>query len=268
VSDLSSMRARYAIETRRWDTLAAATTFGNVNELFAIGMSAARTGNARAAEVVRQKLAERATAPEEGDLRPAIAIMEREMAALVEQANGRSGAALEILAAASASELALPAPLGLPAPIKPAPELFGEALLDAGRPRDAIEPFRSVLRVHANRSLAVLGLARAAAASGDQNLAREQYRLLLASYDKADADLAEVKEARAALAATPVVAARATNIVPWVAGGVLAVAGGILVTRGSRGSRGSEGSEGSRAVKQTKSRRGGKSAPALRRGNR
>jgi len=270
VSDLASMRARYAIEARRWDTLAGSTTFGNVYELFAIGMSAARTGNARAVEVVRQKLAERATAPEEGDLRPAIAIMEREMAALVEQANGRASAALEILSAAAASELALPAPLGLPAPIKPAPELLGEALVDAGRPRDAIEPFRSVLRVHANRSLSVLGLARAAAASGDQNLAREQYRQLLASYDKADGDIAELKEARTALASAPVAAARATSFVPWAAAGVVAVAVGIWgITRGSGGSGGSKGSGGSgdsRTVKQTKSRRGGKSAPALRRG--
>ena len=137
VSDLASMRARYAIETRRWETLAASTTFGNVNELFAIGMSAARTGNARAAEVVRQKLAERATAPEEGDLRPAIAIMEREMAALVEQANGRAAAALVILAAA--------------------------------------------------------------AASGEAALARESYQALLSNYAGADAGLADIQEARAAL---------------------------------------------------------------------
>jgi hypothetical protein len=73
LSDLSSMRARYVIETANWQLMARETNFGNVNELFAIGMSAARGGNADLAERARQGLAERAHDPREGDLRPAIA---------------------------------------------------------------------------------------------------------------------------------------------------------------------------------------------------
>src|SRR5207247_8080516 len=42
LSDLSSMRARFVVETRRWDLLANERNFRNVDELFAIGMSAAR----------------------------------------------------------------------------------------------------------------------------------------------------------------------------------------------------------------------------------
>lgn len=195
LSDLSSMRARYAIEARRWDLLAHARDFGNANELFAIGVSAARTSDVRTAEQVRQGLAERSRAEQEGDLRPAIAILEREVAALIELAGGRRDEAVGILRAAASAESELPPPLGLPAPLKPAPELLGEVLLEVGRPREAVEPFRQALGRNANRSLSVLGLARAAAALGDDATARHHYEQLLANYDHADADLPEVVEA-------------------------------------------------------------------------
>ena len=89
LSDLSSMRARYVIETASWPLMAAGRDFGNANELFAIGVSAARTGNAPFAERARQALGQRAQDPREGDLRPAIAIMERELAALLALGAGR-----------------------------------------------------------------------------------------------------------------------------------------------------------------------------------
>ena len=77
LSDLSSMRARQVIETRRWKDMAGERNFANVNDLFAIGVSAARAGNPDLAERARQALAERAQSAREGDLRPAIVIMER-----------------------------------------------------------------------------------------------------------------------------------------------------------------------------------------------
>jgi tetratricopeptide (TPR) repeat protein len=199
LSELASMRARYVIETRRWDLIAGERNFANVNELFAIGASAARTKNLSLAGMARQALAERAQSQQEGDMRPVIAIMEREVAALLAVAEGRGDRAIEILRAAAQAELQLPPPLGPPKPIKPAPELLGEILLELGRPRDAIEPFRQALQRNANRTLSLLGLARAAAALGDIAAAREHYRALVANYDEADSDLPELKEARAAL---------------------------------------------------------------------
>ena len=225
LSDLSSMRARYAIEGRRWDLLAHARDFGNANELFAIGVSAARTNDVRTAELARQALAERSRAEQEGDLRPAIAIMEREVAALIELASGRRDDAVRTLQAAASAEGELPPPLGLPAPLKPAPELLGEVLLEVGRPREAVEPFERTLQRHSNRSLSVLGLARAATALGDQAAARRRYRELLANLDGADADLPELAEARTALErlerSEPRLPSRA---LVWLAVGGLAVA--------------------------------------------
>jgi tetratricopeptide (TPR) repeat protein len=199
LSDLASMRARYAIETRQWETMGRERNFANVDDLFAIGVSAARLRDPDLAERARQGLASRATSEREGDLRPAIAIMEREVAALIELGAGRTGPAVEILQAAARAELKLPPPLGLPEPVKPAPELLGEVLLEAGRPREAIEPFEHALRRNPNRSLSVLGAARAHAALGETDASRARYRELLANYDEADPDLPELDEARRAL---------------------------------------------------------------------
>src|SRR5206468_6331143 len=97
------------------------------------------------------------------------------------------------------TELNLPAPLGLPEPVKPAPELLGEILVEAGRPREAIEPFGQALRRNPNRSLSLLGLARARAALGEIETSRRLYRDLLANFSEADGDLPELAEARRAL---------------------------------------------------------------------
>jgi len=104
-----------------------------------------------------------------------------------------------VLRAATKTELELPPPLGLPQPVKPAPELLGEVLLETGRPRDAIQAFERALRRNPNRSLAVLGLARAHAALGEIDASRRHYRELLANFNQADADLPELEEARRAL---------------------------------------------------------------------
>jgi tetratricopeptide (TPR) repeat protein len=206
LSDLSSMRARFAIETRRWSVMATERNFANVNDLFAIAVSAARTRNPGLAERAREALAARAQSDREGDLRPAIAIMEREVAALIALAAGRTDEAVKTLQAAVHAELQLPPPLGLPAPLKPSPELLGEVLLEAGRPHEAIEPFEQALMRNPNRSLSVLGRARAAAATGDVATARARYRELLVNFDEADPGLPEVEEAHRALQAqTPVV---------------------------------------------------------------
>lgn len=194
-SDWSSMRARVAIETRRWDLLAREGNFGNVDDLFAIGISTARTGALDRAEKVRQTLAQRTTAAEEGDMRPAIGIMERELAAIIADASGRRAEAVTIAEAAARAEIALPAPLGLPHPIKPAPELFGELLLAAGQPERARAAFEQTLQRQANRSLARLGLARAAVALKETTLAQEQYRKLAENWKGAD-ETPERQEAR------------------------------------------------------------------------
>jgi tetratricopeptide (TPR) repeat protein len=200
LSDLSTMRARYVIETASWSLMANESTFGNANELFAIGISAARSGNVSLAERARQGLAERRRDEREGDLRPAIAIMEREVAALIAFASGRRDEALSTLDAAARAELQLPAPLGLPVPIKPAPELLGDLLIEAGRAGEADAFFDAALERNPKRSLALAGRARAAAASGQAARARARYDELLGNFASADDNLPLLQEARRARA--------------------------------------------------------------------
>jgi hypothetical protein len=224
LSDLSTMRARAVVETENWPAMAQQQTFGNADELFAVAMSAARTGHVEVAERARQALAAKARDEREGDLRPAIAIMEREVAAAIAVAAGRRDEALTIARAAADDEARLPAPMGLPEPIKPAPELLGEMLIDAGRAREADPFFDAALRRNPKRSRSLAGRARAAAAAGAHDRAREYYAALLANFEHADADVALVTEARAALA-HPAAAARAE---PWWLG-LFASTGGLMI---------------------------------------
>jgi tetratricopeptide (TPR) repeat protein len=132
--------------------------------------------------------------------------MEQEVAAMIELAAGRRDQAIAGLKEASAAELKLPPPLGLPVPIKPAPELLGETLLDAGQLSEALNAFASALGRNANRTRSVLGLARATRALGRTDESRTHYQSLLETLRNADAGLPELAEARSALAEEPAVA--------------------------------------------------------------
>jgi tetratricopeptide (TPR) repeat protein len=193
---LSDMRARYVIETRSFQELASARDFDTSGELFAIGMSAASGGDPQLAEMARAELSRRAGSKESGNRQGDVAVMEKELAALLAIATGRKSDAVLRMQEAVALDRELPPPLGPPRPVKPSPELFGEVLLELGRPREAAAEFERALARWPNRSLAVLGRARAAAALGDRESARRNYRRLLANWRRADPALPELKEAR------------------------------------------------------------------------
>jgi tetratricopeptide (TPR) repeat protein len=196
---LSDMRARYVLETRSFHDLAAAKDFGTTSELFAIGMSAARGGDAKAAGLALAELSRRAgprASGEPGHPGLDVAVMEKELAALMAVREGRRDDATARMQEAVALERELPPPLGLPRPIKPAAELFGEILLELGRPREAAAAFQRALERWPNRSLTLLGLARASAALGDRASARNHYRRLLVNWRSADPGLPELQEAR------------------------------------------------------------------------
>ncbi len=87
------------------------------------------------------------------------------------------------------------------APVGPPPtlrleELLGQARLKAGRPKDAIAAYERALQLTPNRSNALLGLARARRAAGDNQGAAEAYNRLLDNWRHTDADAPELKEAR------------------------------------------------------------------------
>ena len=153
------------------------------------------------AEVARAELARRAGPGASGGTGPRaldVAVMEKELAALLAVAGGRGEEAVARMQEAVVLERQLPPPLGLPRPIKPASELCGEILLELGRPKEAAAAFERALQRVPNRSLSLLGLARAAAAGGDRESARRHYRRFLANWSRADPERPELKEARTA----------------------------------------------------------------------
>jgi predicted Zn-dependent protease len=85
--------------------------------------------------------------------------------------------------------------------VKGADELFGEILLQAGRPKEAVSWFERALARTPNRSRAVLGLARAAAKAGETTKSRRAFQQFLTNWRLADTGLPELQEARTALSA-------------------------------------------------------------------
>ena len=108
-----------------------------------------------------------------------LAVMHKEVAALVRLAKGQSDEAVELMkeAAAIAEDMGLPA--GAANPLKPAHELYGEILLELDRPEEATAQFEASLLRTPNRALSLRGLARAAAKKGDLTTARETYEKLM-----------------------------------------------------------------------------------------
>jgi tetratricopeptide (TPR) repeat protein len=202
-NDRGSMRARYIIESERWSEMKGQQSFDNIDELFALGMSAVKLGDrARAAAAI--DLFRKAAGPgQEAGLREQAAIMIAELEALVAFSEGRQQEAFAAMDAANALQARMPKPTGRPYPVKGADELYGELLLAAGRPKEAVAWFERALARTANRSRAVLGLARAAARAGDRAKSRAAFRQFLENWRGADAGLPEMREATAAVRPRP-----------------------------------------------------------------
>lgn len=116
--------------------------------------------------------------------------------------------ALEKLAQASDLEAKTAKPSGPPRLIKPSHELYGEVLLQAGRPQEAVQQFEIALSRQPGRAHSLLGLARAKAQSGDVEGAKGAAAAFLEKWKTADADRPELAEAKDYLNAVVKVAAR------------------------------------------------------------
>ncbi len=84
-------------------------------------------------------------------------------AALVSNARGQKDEALKLAKEAMDIELALSAPSGPPDPIKPAPEFYGELLIEAGKHAEAVAALELSLQRTPNRTPSVKAMQRARA---------------------------------------------------------------------------------------------------------
>ena len=210
---LAEMRADYVVNTERWDSpslewsidLTAVRARDAAVDAFVAGLSAVKRGDRERAERGLADLVavNRSRAPPDpGHARDQVPdLLQKELEAVLRQADGRTGDAIALMREATALEDAMPVEFGPPADVKPAHELLGEILLQAGRPREAEREFARALALAPKRALSLLGLGRAAAAAGERKTAARAYDELRAIWHRADPAMPGLVEAERFLAA-------------------------------------------------------------------
>jgi len=182
------MRARLILETEKWEKIAlegpgsapaagvdpahanmpgmAMPAYGGGSNTwnFIAGYSAAKLGDLRTAGVA-EAILRSAREKLEGGANPnsarPVAIMEKQLAALSKFGQGQREDALRLAKEAMEIELSMSAPSGPPDPIKPAPEFYGELLLEAGKHAEAIAALELSLQRTPNRAPSVKAMQRA-----------------------------------------------------------------------------------------------------------
>ncbi len=201
VGSFAAMRARYLIDTEDWqgDVAGWVPSGGGpaarVTLAFATGFAQARSGHTDAARASLDALrtarraldADLVTAPASEQAYGVRArILDDQLSALIEIAAGARDQAIETLRTAAAAEEKMPFAFGPPAVDKPSYELLGEVLLADGRHADALAAFEKALARTPRRTTTMLGLMRAAAASGDTKQAASVEAELLEIWHRAD----------------------------------------------------------------------------------
>ena len=176
------MRARLILETEQWEKIAldapAAADPAHANMpgmpgmamptsnvwTFIAGYSAAKLGDLKTAEAAEAQLRaarEKLEAGQNAFNAKYVAVMEKQVGALVRNARGQKDEALKLAKEAMDVELTLAAPSGPPDPFKPAPEFYGELLIEAGKPAEAVAALELSLQRTPNRIPSVKALQRA-----------------------------------------------------------------------------------------------------------
>jgi len=199
------MRARYILETRRWEQISLATPAPGEAKadgasaqtgmasvpgmpgmppakesgarydtdsgwVFIGGYSAAKLGDAATATDAAVRLhamAERTASGGDAYAAKPLTIMEKELQALASLTRGQKDDAVRAAKEAADLEWTMSPPSGPPDPIKPAMELYGEVLLDVGQPTQAAAAFEKALERTPNRTPLVQDMARATKTSGN-----------------------------------------------------------------------------------------------------
>ena len=186
----------YTVETRRWNgldshlnamnvTVDSLGTRGAVAVHTGRGLAAAKQGELSTARSALEKAKSARGDTDENDPR----IQVRELEGVVAMEAGNTDEALTHLKEAAALEAEKPLEFGPPFPIKPAHELYGEALLALDRPADALAQFEQTLDRYPGRALALMGKAKAAARAGKTELAQKTRTTLTNQWTDADASV-------------------------------------------------------------------------------
>ncbi|MEE8061865.1 MAG: hypothetical protein V3T16_08535 [Gemmatimonadales bacterium] len=202
---LAGMRAHYLIDSERWDDqvldweieLEDAGPDSRAIDAFARGYAALKLGRREtAAHYVRRLVEIEANPAEEGSPNslalPEILRLELEGALLLDGHQIES--ALLAVRKATRLEDGLPLEFGPPDIIKPTHEFLGEMLLSLNRPTEAKREFQAALELTPKRARSLVGLSRAAEASGDVVTAARALARLDLIWHRADEDVRQAME--------------------------------------------------------------------------
>ena len=195
-SELASMRARQVVESGAWADMKGRGSFDNIDELFALGEAAVKLGDLARADAAVEHLATAAKSVPDADAREIAAIMGAALDGLLRLARGDRAGGLGALQRAASLEAKRPRPIARPYPIKPAGELYAEALTGAGDAAAAVAEFQKALARTPRRAASLLGLARASEKAGRRADAAKAAKEFLAAWHLADAGRPELAEAR------------------------------------------------------------------------
>lgn len=187
-----AMYARYLIDTELWDQadkwLAPADADVQIpHYTFARAFSAAKLGQLDKARELRAEIHTGGDAnPEIILVQKEIDILKLEVGTVIAMAEGNEEKALNLARQATQMQASMPFRYGPPRISKPAAELLGDVLLELGDDEEAALAYEDQLTRSKLRTNSLLGLARAAARSGDTTTSRDAYGLLGDIWHSAD----------------------------------------------------------------------------------
>ena len=191
---MASTRARYVLERRAWEEAVALSprepaaldwdrfAWPEAITWYARGLGAAHLGQRDELQASEERLGVlEGVARESGESLFAanIQVLRLEVQAWRAHTEGDGISSVDLLMRAAELEVATPKHAVTPAPTLPAFELLGDLFMEQGRPADALASYIRSLQHHPLRLNSLLGAARAAAASGNETVARLYYEQLL-----------------------------------------------------------------------------------------
>ncbi len=208
-----AMPARYALERRQWKEAMALTPppmpfwdrlpFAEGHLAYARAVGAARSGDLAAAVAAADRLQElsaKATDPRFRYFADQMGLQRQAALGLVAFARGEKEEAIRLLTLAAAREDSLGKHPVSPGAILPIRELLADALLESGRPEEALAAYEASLAIYPRRFNGVAGAAQAAARAGRKEQATKRYRELLELAATGDGTRPELRAARDYLA--------------------------------------------------------------------
>ena len=205
----AAIPVRYAFERSAWAEAAALqipkTPFAQAEAIawFGRAIGATRSGDlTKAKEAIDQLrvLKDRLAKANDTYWTGQVVIQERAAAGWLALAEGRKGDAIAALRQAADLEDRSGKHVAMENRLSPIREMFGELLLEASEPAQALKEFEASLRNNPNRYRSFAGAAKAAERAGDRAQARSYYEKLIALAAQSDGGRPDVLAAKQYLA--------------------------------------------------------------------